>query len=102
MAAALGAGQMEMPAFIEASDVARKQLEGVTKQLARAARVDPLVDLVGAVDVRKAWLELGLDRQRAVLRSLLDVTILPIGRGRRPDGEYFDYQAIETKWKRGA
>ncbi|MFJ9027601.1 recombinase family protein [Streptomyces sp. NPDC102274] len=99
-AAAFGAGQITLPEFTEASGVAQAQLEGVTKQLARASVRDPLVDLVGAPDVGAAWKALGLERQRAVLRALLEVTILPARPGRMPDGGYFDYEAIKVEWKR--
>ncbi|NUL03564.1 recombinase family protein [Streptomyces lunaelactis] len=101
MASLFGAGQMTMPQFTEASDVARAQLEGVTQQLARAATKDPLVPLVGAKDVRKVWKGMELDQRRAVLRELLDVTLRRPRPGRMPDGSYFDYEAIETRWKRG-
>ncbi|MGW3738032.1 recombinase family protein [Streptomyces sp. NPDC005148] len=99
-AALFGSGQISMSEFTESSGVARAQLEGVTQQLARAAVKDPLVSLVGAPDVGKAWKALDLDQQRAVLRSLLDVTILPVGRGRLPGLAHFDYDAIKTEWKR--
>lgn len=95
-----GSGQISMPEFTEASTTARAQLEGVQRQLARAAVKDPLVGLVGAKDVRAAWEARELDQRRAVLRSLLDVTILPSRPGRMPDGGYFDYEAIKTEWKR--
>ncbi|MDJ0461588.1 recombinase family protein [Streptomyces sp. H27-C3] len=101
-AALFGSGQISMAEFTEASDVARKQLEGVTRQLARAATKDPLVGLVGAADVSVAWKALDLERRRAVLRSLLDVTILPARQGRMPDGGYFDYSAIAFEWKRAS
>jgi hypothetical protein len=50
--------------------------------------------------VRKAWEALDLEQQRSLLRELLEVTVRPARPGRMPDGGYFDYQAIETKWKR--
>lgn len=100
LAAMFGAGTVDMAQFTEGSDVARAQLEGVTAQLARAAVKDPLVGLVGAPDVRKAWNAASLDRRRTVLRSLLKVTLRKPRPGRMPDGGYFDYEAIETAWKR--
>jgi site-specific DNA recombinase len=95
-----GAGQLELAPFTEGMDTARAQLEGVTQQLARAATRDPLVDLVGAPDVRKAWKALGLDRQRNVLRALIEVTLKTPRPGRMPDGGYFDYDAVVFDWKR--
>ncbi|MDX3507332.1 recombinase family protein [Streptomyces caniscabiei] len=96
-----GAGQLELEPFTEGMDTARAQLAGVTLQLARAATVDPLVGLVGAPDVRKVWRALELDRQRTVLRSLVEVTLKTPRPGRMPDGGYFDYDAVVFEWKRG-
>ncbi|MEU9894276.1 recombinase family protein [Streptomyces phaeochromogenes] len=96
-----GAGQVELEPFTEGMDTARGQLEGVTRQLARAATVDPLVGLVGAPDVRKAWKALPLDRKRNVLRALVEVTLKTPRPGRMPDGGYFDYDAVTFNWKRG-
>lgn len=97
-----GAGQLELEPFTQGMDTARAQLDGVTKQLARAAKRDPLVGLVGAPDVRKAWKALGLDRQRSVLRALVEVTLKTPRPGRMPDGGYFDYEAVVFQWRRGA
>ncbi|WP_333746169.1 recombinase family protein [Streptomyces sp. IBSBF 2950] len=96
-----GAGQLELAPFTEGMDTARAQLEGVNRQLARAATVDPLVGLVGAPDVRKAWRALDLERQRHVLRALVEVTLKTPRQGRMPDGGYFDYEAVVFEWKRG-
>ncbi|MFF4166910.1 recombinase family protein [Streptomyces sp. NPDC001741] len=100
LAGMFGAGQIDMAQFTEGTDTARTQLEGVTSQLSRAAVKDPLVGLVGVPDVRKAWEALDLDRRRTVLRSLLRVILHKPRPGRMPDGGYFDYDAIETRWKR--
>ncbi|MFJ6645803.1 recombinase family protein [Streptomyces sp. NPDC091290] len=96
-----GAGQLELGPFTEGMDTARAQLEGVTQQLARAATRDPLVGLVGAPDVRRAWKALDLERQRNVLRALVTVTLKTPRPGRMPDGGYFDYDAVAFSWKRG-
>ncbi|MEU6944260.1 recombinase family protein [Streptomyces sp. NPDC046316] len=100
LAGAFGAGHISMPQFTEGSDVARAQLEGVNRQLARAATRDPLVPLVGAPDVRKVWKSMGLQERRTVLRELLDVTLHAPRPGRMPDGSYFDYEAIKVHWRR--
>jgi len=97
-----GSGELELDAFTEGMETARGQLEGVTLQLARAATRDPLAGLVGAPDVRAAWKGLGLERQRNVLRALVEVTLKTPRPGRMPDGGYFDYDAVVFEWKRGA
>jgi hypothetical protein len=100
LAGLFGAGQLELAPFTEGMDTARGQLESVTRQLARAATRDPLVDLVGAPDVRKAWKAMELDRKRNVLRALVTVTLKTPRPGRMPDGGYFDYDAVVFTWKR--
>ncbi|MER7963572.1 recombinase family protein [Streptomyces ardesiacus] len=102
LAGKYGAGEIDDMQFAVASDTARGQLEGVTKQLARAATADPLAGLVGAPDVRAAWKALELDRQRSVLRALVEVTLKTPRPGRMPDGGYFDYDAVVFRWKRGS
>ncbi|MFD7709522.1 recombinase family protein [Streptomyces sp. NPDC059786] len=100
LAGLFGAGQLELAPFTEGMETARGQLDGVTQQLARAATRDPLVDLVGVPDVRKAWRALDLDRKRNVLRTLVTVTLKTPRPGRMPDGGYFDYDAVTFDWKR--
>ncbi|MFE2041638.1 recombinase family protein [Streptomyces sp. NPDC059477] len=100
LAGMYGAGEIDEMQFVTGTDTARGQLDGITQQLARAAMRDPLVDLVGAPDVRKAWRALELERQRNVLRSLVGVTLRTPRPGRMPDGGYFDYEAVMFDWKR--
>ncbi|MBL3670267.1 recombinase family protein [Streptomyces sp. M2CJ-2] len=100
LAGKYGAGEIGDMQFAVASDTARAQLEGVTRQLARAATADPLAGLVGAPDVRAAWKGMDLERQRTVLRALVEVTLKTPRPGRMPDGGYFDYDAVVFVWKR--
>jgi site-specific DNA recombinase len=102
LAALFGSGQIDMPQFTEGSDVARAQLEGVTQQMARAAVKDPLVKLVGAKDVGKAWRALPLEEKRGVLRTLVTVTLSPPRLGPLPGGGRFDYDAVKFEWLRKA
>ena len=46
-----------------------------------------LIELVDAENVRATWDGLGLDRQRAVVRLLVDVTVHPGGGGRKGSGD---------------
>ncbi|MCX4578153.1 recombinase family protein [Streptomyces sp. NBC_01571] len=98
LAALFGSGHIDMAQFAQGSDTARAQLAVITKSLERAGKRDPLVSLVGAPDVGKAWKALELDRRRSVLKSLMDVTILPLGGGRRSDEDFF--RSIHIVWKR--
>jgi DNA invertase Pin-like site-specific DNA recombinase len=61
----------------------RAKLAEVEAAQAVAGRVDVLGQLVGAPDVRAVWEGLGVGRQRAVIETLMTVTLLPPGRGTR-------------------
>jgi site-specific DNA recombinase len=74
----------------------RARLADVEAEMAagrRASAVDPLLT---ATDPRAAWLAAPIDRQRAVIRELVDVTVLP---GRR--GKVFDPELIAIEWQAG-
>jgi hypothetical protein len=56
-------------------------------------------------DIRAGWEGAGLDAQRAMVRALMDVTILPSPRG-QPKGHkrgesYFRPEYVRIGWKRG-
>lgn len=46
------------------------------------------------------WGLLPLGTRRAVLRTLMDVTLLKGKAGRYPSGAYFDGATIDIAWKR--
>ncbi|MGH3841480.1 MAG: zinc ribbon domain-containing protein [Pseudonocardiaceae bacterium] len=85
----------------------RDRLTDIEDTLAAAAKVNPLAGLAGHPNVADIWYGttpdrsdgLDLGRRRAVLSKLLTVTVLPTGRGRRPDGSYFDPTGIHIDWK---
>lgn len=66
-----------------ATERLRARLLAVEGQMADAGRVDKLGPLIAASDVRAAWDELSLSRQRAVVDLLMKVTVMPPGRGTR-------------------
>ncbi len=60
----------------------RKKIDAVKQQLAAAGDpADPLGGLAGNPDAAKVWEGLTLEQQRAALRRIAVVTILPAGRG---------------------
>lgn len=60
-----------------------ERLAEVEALQADAGRVDVLGPLIGADDVRAVWDGLGADRQRAVIDVLMNVVLMPPGRGTR-------------------
>jgi site-specific DNA recombinase len=69
------------------------RLAEVEATMASATRAPVLAELVAAADVRATWESLSLDRRRAVIATLLEVTILP---GRRGPG--FDPNTVAIDW----
>ncbi len=79
--------------------VANERLQGQIRQLeirlARAAQVSPLHGIADAADPQESFQQAGIERQRAVIEMLADVTIKPIGAGRRSGGgAYFDPDSV--------
>lgn len=70
--------------FREASRRIRERLADVEAQMVHPQRSRILVDLVLAEDPADAWERTPLDRRRAVVSTLVEVTVLPGRAGRAP------------------
>ncbi|MFC9680023.1 recombinase family protein [Streptomyces sp. NPDC056948] len=99
LAAALGAGEMDIQEWRVARQSARDRLEQAEKVLARAVEVNPVVGLVGSEDLEGDWNRLDLSRKRAVISFLMTVKLFPGRRGRLPGGTYFDAESVRIEWK---
>ncbi|MGH6691141.1 MAG: recombinase family protein [Gammaproteobacteria bacterium] len=73
----------------------RAELADVEGSMVHASRADVLGDLVRAGDPGKVWDGLDVDRQRAVIDTLMTVRLLPPGRGART----FDPATVEIVWR---
>ncbi|MFJ3673340.1 AAA family ATPase [Streptomyces sp. NPDC090106] len=71
----------------------RARLADVEAQMAHPRRARILVDIVTAEDPARAWKDLTLDRQRAVVETLATVTLLPGRPGRTP----FDPRSVRIE-----
>ncbi|GGM67074.1 serine recombinase [Longimycelium tulufanense] len=90
------------------TDKLRARLAAIEAEVASAGDVDPLLGVVGAPNVAEVWfgtkpdrsdgLELG--RRRAILDTLVTVTVLPSKRGKKAGGTYSDPDAVDFDWKR--
>lgn len=79
-----------------ATERLRSRLADVEAAQAHASRVPVLVDLVGVADVAKAWESLPFDRKRAVIDTLMTVTIEPEPvRGAR----HFRPELVHIEWR---
>lgn len=77
------------------------RLTEIEALLAATTERTPLDDLpLGTEEVRAAWKRLPMGTKRAVLRVVMDVTLLRVGRGRKGGGAYFDGSSVEITWKR--
>ncbi|MBT2485738.1 MULTISPECIES: recombinase family protein [unclassified Microbacterium] len=79
-----------------ATERLRTRLNELETRLADAGRVDVLGDVVGAPDVAAAWASLTLDRRRAIIATLMTVTLHPPGRGTRT----FRPETVGIDWAR--
>ncbi len=71
------AGVLTQSQLIKATQELRGRLRDVENRIGQARQGDALDGLLGGQDLREAWHGLPLDRRRAVLESLLVVTVLP-------------------------
>lgn len=98
------AGEIEADTLRAGTEDIRQKRERITEQLAAMSQGSVLAGLADAVDPEAVWKGLDLSRKRAVIAVLVDVVILPAGKGRRPGwrpGEsYFDPDSVRVTWKR--
>jgi site-specific DNA recombinase len=99
LAAALGAGEMDLQEWRVARQAATARMERAEQVLAQAVQSNPIAGLVGAEDIEDAWNRLDLSRKRAVISYLMTVRLRPARRGRLPGGAYFDAESVEIVWK---
>ncbi len=79
-----------------ATERLKAKLQSVEAQQAHVGRTPLLADLVNAKDVQAAWEALPFDRKRAVINTLMTITIHPEPvRGAR----HFNPELIEVTWK---
>jgi site-specific DNA recombinase len=95
LATALAEGVLSLHAVRDASERLRGQLKEVEAQMASLEASDVLGPLVAATDLAATWESLPLSRQRAVIDTLMTVTLLKPLRGRQA----FDPTSVRIDWK---
>jgi hypothetical protein len=97
-------GEIDADTLRAGTERVRQQREQITAQLAATSRGSVLAGVADAADPAKVWHGLDLSRQRAIVDTLMTVTILPAKRGRRVGwraGEsYFDPATVKIEPKR--
>lgn len=99
LAARLGRGEISLAMMDAANGPLLERQAALQASLATAVVASPLAELVAEEDVAAAWEGLDLSVRRLIVAELLEVTVLPAPRGRRPGGTYFDPSTIEITWK---
>lgn len=91
---------MDARQFRRADERIRTRLDDLERRIAIASERNVLAGIADAGDVAAVWEDLDLSRKRAVLDTLMDVTVHPATRkGRLPDGSYFDPESVEVTWR---
>lgn len=92
-------GQITRVQLAEGTEKIRARLTEIAAQMAAAAAGSPLAGFADADDVRAAWEAATVSRRKAVVDTLMVVTLLPAPRGRRPGGGYFDPDSVRIEWR---
>jgi hypothetical protein len=72
------------------------RLDEIDEALTDPGKAAIFEDVIGAKDVRKAFDNLDLGRQRTIVDALLTVSVHPVGKG---CGAVFDPDAIHVTWR---
>lgn len=83
LAEAFAEGEISRAQLRAATKKANLSLDAVRQLLAGRASTPAIGDLVAAPDREAAWMDMPLDRQRAVVGTLVTVKLRPAGRGAR-------------------
>lgn len=96
LAVLLADGLMSATAVREQAGRISMQLEEVEAEINRADSNNPLTAVIGSDDVAGAWKKLSVVSQREIVRTLMEITILPAGKGIR-----FAPDQVKIEWKKG-
>lgn len=83
LASMLAEGLLSETAVRQQAGKIGEQLRSIEDNLAAASTLNPAAAVIGADDVDAAWAELPLGSKRQIIRAMMDVTILPAGKGIR-------------------
>lgn len=95
LALAFAEGEIDREQLRTGTTRLRTRLDAVNEELADEAVTPVVADLLRSEDVHAAWEALDLDRQRAVIATLMTVSLHSPGRGARN----FDPATVEINWK---
>jgi hypothetical protein len=96
MAADRAVGLITRPQMLAATARANVRLEEIGAELDHASRENVLAPLVAAENAANVWEDLDLSRKRAVIKTLMSITLHSPGRGARGP---FDPATVEIAWQ---
>ena len=97
----LARGKMTPKAAEDALDELARELAVVNQQIADAISKDPLAEVAASDDARAWWEAATLARRRAVIETLMDIVIHPVGNGKRLRTFEEIVPTLTISWKRG-
>lgn len=93
------AGTIDGRQLTTITDSAQHRLDEINQHLAAGATGTALERFAGADDMRDAWATATVPERRAVIETLMTVTLVKAPRGRQPGGGYFDPDSVRIEWK---
>ena len=97
LASLLADGLLSPTAVREQAGRVGRELRNVEASLEAAEGLNPLAAFVGSVDVPGVWNALPLANKRRIIRSVVDIAVLPAGKGVR-----FNHNQLRIEWKGAA
>ena len=79
----MAVGILPRAAYLAAMERASARLGEIDAMITEASRESVVAELITSDDVRATWDGLDISRKRAIIRSLMSITLMP-GRARRP------------------
>jgi hypothetical protein len=83
---------------IAAAEAGNARLGSIAQDLEEAARENVLAPLMAAVNVAGVWEDMDLSRKRAIIKTLMTITLRSLGRGAR---RAFDPGTVKVIWHEG-
>jgi site-specific DNA recombinase len=90
-------GRITRAQMLKATEAGTARLEAIGAELDGAARENVLAPLVAAQNAAAVWAGLDISRKRAVIKTLMSVTLFSPGKGAR---RAFDPATIQVAWNR--
>lgn len=94
LAALLADGLMSPTAVREQAGRLARELEDIEQKIAAASGTNPVANLAAAEDIPARWEATPMSDRRRITRALMDVAILPAGKGTR-----FAPEQVQITWR---